>query len=128
MHNVRELIMKKLKLLLMLRRAPYDGVYVPEALDAALVAAAFEMRVSVLLLDDAVFALLTDQRADLIGRRTVGKLLRALPDYEIETLYVCADSLSSRSLQTSDSIIPVCLLSVGEQAELIGNHDLVWND
>jgi len=120
--------MRELKLLLLLRRAPYDGVYVPEALDAALVAAAFELKVSILLLDDAVFGLLPDQRADLIGRRTVGKLLLALPDYEIERVYVCGDSLSSRGLHAGDTVIPVQVLSAGEQAELFGSHDIVWND
>lgn len=128
MHHVRELIMRELKLLLMLRRPPYEGVYLLEALDAALVAAAFDLKVSVLLLDDAVFALLRDQKADLIGRRTVGKLLLALPDYEINTVYACADSLSIRGLLAADTVIPVSVLNLDEQAELLGSNDVVWND
>lgn len=120
--------MRELKLLLMLRRPPYEGVYVPEAIDAALVAAAFELKVSVLLMDDAVYALLPNQQAEQIGRRTVGKLLLALPDYEINTVYVCADSLSSRGLRLSDTEIPIHALSTSEQAELLCRHDVVWND
>ena len=128
MRHVRELIMREVKLLLMLRRPPYDGVYVPEAIDAALVAAAFEFKVAVLLLDDAVFALLPDQEASLIGRRTVGKLLLALPDYEISAVYACADSLSVRGMTAADAVIPVQVLTADEQAELLSRHDVVWND
>ena len=120
--------MRELKLLLILRRSPYEGVYLPEALDAALVAAAFDLKVSVLLLDDAVFALLRDQKADLIGRRTVGKLLLALPDYEISTVYACADSLSIRGLLAADTDIPFSVLNPDEQAELLASNDVVWND
>ena len=120
--------MRELKLLLMLRRPPYEGVYLPEALDAALVAAAFDLKVSVLLVDDAVFALLRDQKADLIGRRTVGKLLLALPDYEINSVYACADSLSIRGLLAADIDVPFSVLNLDEQAELLGSNDVVWND
>lgn len=120
--------MRELELLLVLRRPPYDGVRVLEALDAALVAAAFDLKVSILLLEDAIFALLDKQQANLIGRRTVGKLLQALPDYEINTVYACADSLSDRGMIETDSVITVRLLTTDEQAELLSNHDVVWND
>ena len=120
--------MRELKLLLILRRTPYEGVYLPEALDAALVAAAFDLKVTILLLDDAVFALLPDQEGSLIGRRTVGKLLLALPDYEINSVYACADSLSTRGMAANDTVIPVSVLTRGEQTDLISRHDIVWND
>jgi len=121
-------MMRELKLLLVLRRPPYEGVQTLEALDAALVAAAFELKVSVLLIEDAVFGLLSDQHGDAIGRRTVGKLLQALPDYEINTVYACAESMSMRGMTTTESVIPASVLTTAEQAELLSIHDVVWND
>jgi tRNA 2-thiouridine synthesizing protein C len=121
-------MMRELQLLLVLRRPPYEGVQTLEALDAALVAAAFELKVSVLLIEDAVFGLLGDQHGDVIGRRTVGKLLQALPDYEISTVYACAESIAIRGMTTTKPVIPVKLLTTDEQAKLLSSQHVVWND
>ena len=114
--------------LLLLRRSPYDGVYLAEAIDAALVAAAFDMTVTLLFTDVAVFALLDGQQGGLIGRRTMGKVMLALPDYEINQVCVCSESLASRNLAHTTLILPVTLLDRTAQAELISRHSVVWND
>jgi len=120
--------MQARRLLLILRRAPYAGVHFAEALDALLVAAAFEQRCAVLLMDDAVYALLHTQRGDLLGLRNAARMLTALPDYEVEHVYACAESLAARNLAPLDASIDVTALGTAEQAALIRAHDVIWND
>ncbi|MBM4203757.1 MAG: sulfurtransferase TusC [Gammaproteobacteria bacterium] len=120
--------MKNRSILLMLRTSPYRGVRFGEALDALLVAAAFEQRCTVLLLDDAVFALLPDQHGDVLGRRTAAKLLNALPDYEVERICVCEESLAQRGLINFVDTLSATRLTPAQQTALIAAHDIVWND
>jgi len=112
----------------MLRTSPYRGVGFAEALDALLVAAAFEQRCTVLLLDDAVFALLPDQHGDVLGRRTAAKLMKALPDYEVERICVCEQSLADRGLTDFDGTLQATRLTLAQQTALIAAHDVVWSD
>jgi tRNA 2-thiouridine synthesizing protein C len=120
--------MKTRSILLMLRSSPYHGVRFAEALDALLVAAAFEQRSSVLLLDDAVFALAPDQDGEILGLRTAARLLRALPDYDVERICVCEASLAERGLTGLDVSLPIIRLTPAQQANLIAEHDIVWSD
>jgi tRNA 2-thiouridine synthesizing protein C len=120
--------MQRRKLLLILRRSPFQGVLFAEALDALLVAAAFEQHCSVLLMDDAVFALLPAQDAALLGMRQANRMLLALPDYEINQLAVCAASAAARGIDPQAAGFPVRVLSTAEQAALIRDHDVIWND
>lgn len=120
--------MPQRRILLILRRPPYQGARFAEALDALLVAAAFDQPCSLLLIEDAVFALLPDQDGSLLGMRTAGKLLTALPDYEVRDICVCSRSLVERNLTDTGTVIPVRRLSPEEQVAFITSHDVVWND
>ncbi|MEZ5596752.1 MAG: DsrE family protein [Pseudomonadales bacterium] len=114
--------------LLLLRRSPYDGAWLAEALDAALVAAAFDQRVAVLFLEDAVFALLPDQHGETLGVRSPGKIVQALADYEIDRVYVCSTSLANRRIRPDSLVISAEPLDTVAQGRLIANHGMVWND
>lgn len=120
--------MMQRRILLILRRPPYHGVQLAEALDALLVGAAFDQPCAVLLIEDAVFALAPGQDGSLLGMRTAGKLLRALPDYEVKEICACSRSLAERNLTEIEPVVPVRRLSPAEQAEYIAGHDVVWND
>ncbi len=120
-------MMNPKSILLLIRTSPYQGAAFGEALDALLVAAAFEQRCSLMLIDDAVYALLPDQDGVILGVRTPGKMLIALPDYEVENLYVCAQSLAQRHLSDTTTVVSVQHISPHDQAELIARHDVVWS-
>lgn len=119
--------MAQRSILLMLSASPYRGARFAEALDALLVAAAFDQRCSVLLTGDAVFGLLPGQDGAPSGVRTPGRMLTALPDYEVDHIYVCEDSLAHRELLEIVPVVPVERVPLSKQAGLIAGHDVVWN-
>jgi len=113
------------KLLCVISQTPYSSSHDIELLEAAMVGAVFEFSVSVLFRDEGVWALLPDQDGTPIGRRTLGKLLKALPTYEIEDLYVCSESLGRFSLQAEALLGNATTLKLEDQAELIASQDAV---
>lgn len=116
------------KILFLLRRSPYGGSAALEAIDAALVAGVFDQEVSVLFKDDGVWQLLRGQDGSVLGGRTVGKVASALPEYGIESVYVCAESLSRRGLAAADLAMTAVPLDAEGQRALIGDQDAVLND
>lgn len=96
-----------------------------ELLDALLVAASFGAEVSLLFQDDGIWQLLPDQRSDLLGRRSLGAQLDALPLFDVEALYVDAHSLGERNLHAGELRLPVRPLQRDALAALVRAHDQV---
>jgi len=121
-------MMESRRILFLLRQAPYATSHALEALETVLVAGVFDQQVSVLFRDDGVWQLVSGQAADGIGRRTVSKVLQALPEYDVTRLYACAASLRERGLGEEDLVLGVQLLDQAEQGTLIAGQDAVVND
>ena len=100
------------KLLYLLRQPPYQGAHGAETIDAVLVTGIFDQQVSVLFKDDGVLQLLADQQGALLGRRSISSMLGALPEYDINDLYVCAESLIRHRLSAEDLCLPVTILDL----------------
>ncbi|MCB1686643.1 MAG: sulfurtransferase complex subunit TusC [Pseudomonadales bacterium] len=115
-------------ILFLLRQPPYDGARAIEALDAVFVAGVFEQNVSVLFKDDGVWQLVNGQAGDRLGVRTQGKVVAALPEYEVTRIYVCATSLAERHLVAADLVLPVILLDAAGQRALMATQQAVVND
>ena len=115
-------------ILYLLRKSPYSSSNALEAIESALVAGVFEQNVAVLFKDDGVWQLLKGQIGAAINRRTVGNVMQALPQYDVEQLYACRDSLEARGLGLADLALTVKPLSLDEQRELIAHQDAVVND
>ena len=66
-----------------------------------------------------------DQQGDQLGRRTASKVLSALPEYDVDSLYVCAHSLQARGI-TKD-VLPEAfqLLTSTEQHQVLSASDQV---
>lgn len=124
---MREAVATK-NFLFLLRRPPYAGSLVLEAIDSVLVAGVFDQRVSVLFRDDGIFQLLKEQQGHFVGSRSVNKVLSALPEYGITDLYVCGQSLSRLGLEEADLTMAVTILNQKQQAELIAQQQVVLND
>lgn len=116
------------KLLYLMRRAPYGSSHALEALESALVAAVFEQRVSVLFRDDGVWQLVRGQDGTTLGTRTLAKVVTALPEYDIDDLCVCADSLAARGLSAEDLVLELELLDAGAQRRRLLAADAVLCD
>ena len=117
--------MRPKRILFLLTRAPYASARALETLESILVAGVFDQEVSVLFKDMGIYQLLNRQDGTAVGQRTVGKVLRALPEYEVDRLFVCKASMERLDLAQSDLYLPVDWLDHGEQRELIARQDAV---
>ena len=90
------------KFLFVNRKAPYGTVYALESLEVVLISAAFEQNVSLAFLDDGVYQITKGQNSKGIGMKNFSPTYRALGDYDINKLYVEAESLAARGLTVED--------------------------
>ena len=113
------------KLLCIISAAPFVGSQVVEHLEAAMVAAAFEMDVTVLFIDEGVANLQPGQNGAKYGLRAPGNMLAALSMYEIDKVFACADALARYAIDPQDAICPVQSLDHSSQSALISQQDVV---
>ena len=107
------------------RRAPHGTVYALEALEVVLISAAFDQDISMVFLDDGVYELVKGQQTKAIEVKNFSPAYRALEGYDIEKLYVDADSLAARGLTGDNLLVPVEALSAAQMAELMDQQDVV---
>ena len=107
------------------RKAPYGTIYALECLEVVLVAAAFDQDVSVVFVDDGVCQLKKNQDTAAIGMKNFSNTYKALDDYDVEKIYVEAESLEERGLTTEDLIIPVEVVAADNLREIMAQQDVV---
>ncbi len=110
------------KRFLSLHRHP-PSLEAKEALDAALVAAVFDQRVTLLFRDQGVRQLVGEDVSE-----EMAEAVRSSADYGIEAIYVCQDALNAADLAPDSLLVPVQVLSLPEQAELLARQDMVLCD
>tara|TARA_A100001037_G_scaffold184503_1_gene165387 strand:- start:30307 stop:30669 length:363 start_codon:yes stop_codon:yes gene_type:complete len=120
--------METKRILFLLRHSPYGSNRAVEAAESALVAGVFEQEVSVLFKDDGVWQLVSAQDGHALGTRTVGKVLGALPEYDVERLFVCESSLEARRLSAADLVLDAQPLGDAEQQALLARQHVVVSD
>lgn len=116
------------RVLLVLRQPPYSSANPLEAIDVALVAAAFDLEVSVLFEGHGVWQLLAGQDGTALGQPTHGQALAALLQGELTRCYACAHALASAGLDDADLVVPVERLSRAAQRTLLASQDVVLTD
>ncbi|MDE2370514.1 MAG: sulfurtransferase complex subunit TusC [Burkholderiales bacterium] len=107
------------------RKAPYGTIYALESLEVVLIAATFDQDVSLAFIDDGVYELVKGQDTAGIGIKNHSKTYRALEGYDVEKLYVEAESMAARGLALDDLVVPVQTLSSAEMAALMAEQDVV---
>ncbi len=117
--------MAQKKFMLVNRRAPYGTIYALESLEVVLITAAFEQDVSVVFLDDGVYQLKKGMQTKAIATKNFSPTYRALEDYDIDKLYVDADSLAARGLTAEDLVTEVKIVNSAELAELMEQQEVV---
>ena len=113
------------RLLYLMRRPPHGSIFAQEGLETVLIGAAFEQAVSLLFLDDGVFVLKRGQAPEAAGLKDFARGFRALPDYEVEHVYVEDRSLAERGLTARDLVMDVETVSPERAARIIDTHDIV---
>lgn len=96
-----------------------------EALDMAMIYAAFDQDVSYILKDEAVLSLKLGQHPEAIGHKDYFSTIKALELYDVENLIACKASLAKFNL-TADAILPNAkIYSTQAIQQLIAQQDHV---
>ncbi len=114
------------KYLFVMRHAPHSGSAIQEIVDVILTTAAFDQQVVVVLMDEAVFALKTQQQPEKYGLKDTAAIFNALPLYEVSPLYVEAESLQQYGLTVAELNLPVELVPRSQIAVLLKKADVIW--
>jgi tRNA 2-thiouridine synthesizing protein C len=114
------------RFLFVLRKPSYNGLYVQEMVDIILTTAAFEQYVSVLLLDDAVFHLNSNQNARDSGYKNTATLFEILPTMDVNDIWIETESLLERGLNTEMLTLPVQFKSRATIADFMAQFDVVF--
>lgn len=113
------------KIMHVMRRAPHGTIYTYEGLEMILIMAAYEQDITVVFIDDGLFALLKNQETEEIGIKGFANTFRALDGYDVEKLFVDRHSMEERGLSTDDFIVDVDVLSSEEIGKLMKEQDVV---
>lgn len=113
------------ELLVILRHGPHSGIALKEGLDAALVAAAFGRRVSLLFMGSGVAALMPGQGKGPLDQKGTLPTLDMLEMYDIDRCYADVASLEALDMSADALVIDVTAVDSGGVAQLMACHSLV---
>lgn len=113
------------RMLVLLRKPPHGSIFGQEALEAVLVAGAFDQEVTLLLMGDGVLHLLAGQHADLLEHRDLLTVFASLKDYDVEHIVVQDSALHQRGLSSTDLAMKVDAMDDAAIAQLIDAQDVV---
>ena len=106
---------------LLMRKAPYGSVYTAEGFRTIMGVAVFEMDISLVFIDDGVYALVKGQDPEKLDMKPLGEGFPMLPDFGVNRFYVHDESLAERGLSPGDLVVPVEVVSGTQVAEILGN-------
>ena len=107
--------------------APYGTSQAKEATELALATALFDQKVALLFQGDGVFQLLPNQNPAAVEQKNLSAMQQALPLYDVEDLFYCADSLQARGIDHERLALPANALSRSEIASLIRQQDHIFH-
>jgi len=87
-----------MKIAVILTKAPFDGVYARESQDLILALAAVDYQLSLIFCDDAVYQLIAGHDSQLLQLKDLRPRQKLFALYDIDRLYVCAQSLRQRGI------------------------------
>ena len=93
-----------------------------------LTTAAFDQQVSVLFCDEGVLQLKRGQNPAAIGLKDTAQIFTALEVYDVNALYVEAESLAARGLTADDLLLPVQILPRAGLNPLMLRHQVLIPD
>ena len=112
--------------LFVLLKPAHSGAYVQEMLDTILTTAAFDQKVSILLLDDGVFQLKNGQHPEVVGMKDTAAIFNALEIYDVNHIYTEVESLQERGLKPGDLCLPVQEFYRKDIAGLMKRFDVLF--
>ncbi|WP_107851799.1 sulfurtransferase complex subunit TusC [Oceanimonas marisflavi] len=103
---------------------PHGSAAGREGLDAVLATSALSEELAVFFIDDGVYQLRAGQAPAAIKGRDYAPTFGLLELYDIERVYVCADSLAERGLSLADLCIEAEACDAGELGRRLAGHDV----
>ena len=116
----------KQKLLYVFDSGPHTISAGAETLEALLVAANFDKKISLLFIQNGVFQLKENQQAVGVETRLYTKIFKALADFDVTDLYVHDLSMLARGLTEQDLVVPVKCVTSEFIGDLIADHHKVF--
>jgi tRNA 2-thiouridine synthesizing protein C len=113
------------KILFLQRRSPYGTAFAKEALDAILMASAFDQSVSLAFTDDGVWQLKKQQEPHELGFKNFSLTFKALELYDIKQIYVEQSALEQRGLTIADLMITVTVLPTAQFSQLLQQQEVI---
>lgn len=99
------------KMMIVIRKAPHGSIYVQEAIEVMFIMATFDMELSIVFLDDGVYAVKPEQDTKNIGIKGFSASLGTLMDWDVTNVFVDAQSLKDRNMDGGR------LICIGEDEE-----------
>ncbi|OSM05341.1 DsrE family protein [Magnetofaba australis] len=93
------------KIMFTVRNAPHGSIYVYEGLEVKLIMAAYDADISVVFMDDGVYALQQGQNTTELGIKGFEATYGVLVDYEIDKVYVDKKSMEDRGMTVEDLVV-----------------------
>ncbi|OOV87754.1 sulfurtransferase complex subunit TusC [Oceanospirillum linum] len=115
------------ELLIIFRKPPIGTSWAREAIDLALVGAAFGQQATLLFMGDGVYQLLSNQQPDQVEQKGTQAMMKALPMYDIDQVFVCEKSLSERGLRANLLDFECQSISQASLQKLLNSHRQVFN-
>lgn len=113
------------KIMHIMRHAPHGNIYTYEGLEMVLIMAAYDQDITLSFIGDGVYALHKHQDTTELEIKGYMKTFSVLEDYDVEKIYVDAQSLRERGLRKEDLIIDVEIKDSYELGKIIDEQDVV---
>lgn len=105
---------------------PHGNASGREGLDALLATSALTEDIDVFFLSDGVFQLLPNQQPQEILARNYISTFKILPLYDIENIYLCADSLKERGIsEQNEWVVDANIINATQIRDKISACDVV---
>ena len=113
-------------ILIVNQSAPFSSGNAKESLDLALAAGTFEQNVSILFTGDACYQLLSTQKPAEIDSKNLSQMLKVLPIYGIDNLFVDEQSLLDRNIKHLDEDLKIIKIPASKIQELYQDANTVF--
>jgi tRNA 2-thiouridine synthesizing protein C len=107
------------KVAVVMRKAPYGTVYTAEGFRTLMGIAVFEMDISVVFVDDGVYALVAGQAPGKLDMKPLGDGFPMLAEFGVSNFYVHDESLRERGLTAGDLVMDVEIIDGAQVAEIL---------
>jgi len=106
--------------------APLAKANAKEALDIALIFGTYEQNTSLFFQGEGVWQLVRNQSPELANSKDFLKTFAAFEFYDLDTIYVCQDSLKERNLAEQFHIDNVTVLTADDFSQKLHQHDVIF--